>query len=272
MKLYRKEELKLSDPGDASNKEQVPGLKGSSKMLEEKIYVISGLSNIQAMRPFDQSKGQVCALVPSQALDCGIGPALLADGVTYLTAKDALRWRKFSEWLDKHRSPDSRQSILSTLQSKGVSTSTRTLMTHVPDIPNVPFRVYHFVPGISLSGMLFIILPAVYGGIHLTTWKFRFPSKTEQLLWRIACFNMMGLIPITWLYMEISTHFLGCRNRDQKLLWDSLFLFFYSFFFALCVLCILSRLYIVVEAFISLRHVPIGVYAAVPWVQAIPHV
>ena len=41
---------------------------------------------------------------------------------------------------------------------------------------------------------------------------------------------------------------------------------------ALCLLYILSRLYIVVEAFISLRHVPIGVYAAVPWVQAIPHV
>ena len=272
MRLYQKEELELSDPDDASNKEQVPGLKGSSKMLEEKVYVISGLLNIQAIRPFDQSKGQVCALVPGQALDCGIGPTLFANGVTYLTAKDALRGRTFAEWLEVHRSQDSHQSILSTLQSKEVSRSTRTLKTHVPDIPNIPFRVYHFIPGISLSGILFIILPAVYGGIHLTTWKFRFPSKTEQLLWRIACFNIMGLIPITWLYMEILMHFLGRRNRDQKLLWDILFLFFYSFFFALCILCILSRLYIVIEAFISLRHIPIGVYAAVPWVQAIPHV
>jgi hypothetical protein len=34
----------------------------------------------------------------------------------------------------------------------------------------------------------------------------------------------------------------------------------------------LSRVYIVVEAFISLRHVLIGVYSAVPWTQSIPHI
>lgn len=33
-----------------------------------------------------------------------------------------------------------------------------------------------------------------------------------------------------------------------------------------------SRLYLVTESFLSLRHVPIGAYAAVPWVQNIPHV
>jgi hypothetical protein len=34
---------------------------------------------------------------------------------------------------------------------------------------------------------------------------------------------------------------------------------------------IVARVYIVVEAFISLRSVPIGVYASVPWANAIPH-
>lgn len=33
-----------------------------------------------------------------------------------------------------------------------------------------------------------------------------------------------------------------------------------------------SRLYLVTESFLSLRHVPIGAYAAVPWVQTIPHI
>ena len=34
----------------------------------------------------------------------------------------------------------------------------------------------------------------------------------------------------------------------------------------------LMRVYIVVESFISLRHVPIGVYAALLWALGIPHV
>ena len=33
-----------------------------------------------------------------------------------------------------------------------------------------------------------------------------------------------------------------------------------------------SILYLVTESSLSLRHVPIGAYAAVPWVQNIPHV
>jgi hypothetical protein len=33
-----------------------------------------------------------------------------------------------------------------------------------------------------------------------------------------------------------------------------------------------ARLYLVVESFISLRDVPAGVYATVPWAQYIPHI
>ena len=40
----------------------------------------------------------------------------------------------------------------------------------------------------------------------------------------------------------------------------------FSAFFIFC------RVFLLVEAVISLRRVPLGVYASVPWVQAIPHV
>ena len=46
-----------------------------------------------------------------------------------------------------------------------------------------------------------------------------------------------------------------------------------SIIFALLALAYsLSRVYLVVESFISLRHAPIGAYAAVPWVEAVPHI
>ncbi|CAF9943436.1 MAG: hypothetical protein ALECFALPRED_000337 [Alectoria fallacina] len=53
------------------------------------------------LEPFDQSKGQVVALVSGQALNCGIGPIKWEQRITYLSAKDVLKWSKLAEWLDK---------------------------------------------------------------------------------------------------------------------------------------------------------------------------
>lgn len=41
--------------------------------------------------------------------------------------------------------------------------------------------------------------------------------------------------------------------------------------FAFCILYPFGRVFIVVESFISLRHVPVGVYEGVGWAQYIPH-
>ena len=38
------------------------------------------------------------------------------------------------------------------------------------------------------------------------------------------------------------------------------------------ILYALSRIYLVIESFVSLRHVSIGAYAAVPWIEAVPHI
>ena len=150
------------------------------------------------------------------------------------------------------------------------------LMTHVSDIPTSWDRLPPCARDILLVGILFINLPAVYGGIHLSAWKFRFPSKTEQLLWRIACFAIIGAIPITCFSTVILLVLLDEDNMDRipfgdfgESLRDILI---WSLVIALSVLYILSRFYIVIEAFVSLRHVPIGVFAAVPWVEAMPHV
>ena len=46
------------------------------------------------------------------------------------------------------------------------------------------------------------LLPVVYGGIHLTTWRFRFPSNVESLLWRIAALSIIFCLPIVFLYIH----------------------------------------------------------------------
>ena len=238
------------------------------------------------------SIGQVCALIPGQALDCGIGPAYATISgyrfTHYLSAKDVLRWRKMSEWLeknvpqdlwDRHWPQPLEGILLSLFKTRGVSVPIYTLETHVSDFPNPSFIVLGSVSEVKSFQILSVVLSALYGGIHLTAWTVHFASRTEQLLWRIACLTIMAALPVFITCAEIQIN-LGRKvykdwksySRDEvKLeLKDS---GGSDFVIALACTCFtLSRLYIVVEAFISLRHVPIGVYAAVPWVQAIPHV
>lgn len=307
MRYYGIEKLKPSRSISASNEGRVPGTEGGNG--EVKIKVMSESPQSQAIRPFDTSKGQVCALVPGQALDCGIGPAQALDSTTYLSAKDVLRWNKASEWLKnwerQHDAVNIREfqlehdsiwRLLTRPWSYDLDSSMDrgSLTGHISDFPGEPGvwlgkdvweHTISFMIDERRFLLLLVTLPLVYGGIHLATWDFHFASKTEHLLWKIACFDIMGTIPFGVLC------FLGFRrlfslsndryfndvllndrySNDEGLdkLYQPLLWAFYS---PLATLYALARLYIVVESFISLRHVPIGSYAAVPWVQDIPHV
>jgi hypothetical protein len=62
----------------------------------------------------------------------------------------------------------------------------------------------------------------------------------------------------------------GCNfliNVVEKIAIGFMGLLFYVAIFSYA----LSRFFIVVESFISLRHVPIGVYATPAWIQTLPH-
>lgn len=289
LRYYGKYSIERSRPGNASNEGQILSPQGGSSICEDEIQVVNTTAQRQIIEPFYPSKGQVCALVPDQALDCGIGPAACGDqragGITYLSAKDVLRWRKLSEWLEGHVLQDDAMtsdhfrsqpaSVYDMLKSTEVSVPACTLVPHVPDLSNFSFRALNFASDVKFFLTIISALPAVYGGIHLTAWNLHFTSKSEQLLWRIACFDIMGTIPAAWLYLELLRILIYRHGRrmDQQSVWDTLYLKCYgALFLPLFTMYMLARFYVVVEAFISLRHVPIGVYAAIPWVQAIPHV
>lgn len=104
-----------------------------------------------------------------------------------------------------------------------------------------------------------VILPMVYGAVHLAAWNYEFPTQAESILWKVAAF-MIGSAMWLWAYSGQTE--VGQRERVYYRVTDSLILY----------VLVLSRAYIVVEAFISLRAVPIGVYWMPSWLQMIPHV
>ena len=44
--------------------------------------------------------------------------------------------------------------------------------------------------------ILAVVLPAIYGGIHMSAWNFQFPTNQEHLLWRISCLTILGSFPL----------------------------------------------------------------------------
>ena len=283
---YGKTNIQDHLPDRPSDERQSPNLDSIDPKYEVK--VLRELPQSRDLKSFDRSQGQVVALVSGQALNCGIGPSLsYSDAeVTYLSAKDVLRWSKLSEWLDKYEQqiPTVKVALSKSknlTHSDDVYSKLRrakgnfedAFIHHVPDLPESPgapllskfyaVEAMYFVIDTEMLLALLVALPLVYGGIHLTTWNFHFASQIEHLLWKIACIDIIGTIPTSVIFNKCLE---GSRlyNIHLYLAW---ILYSPTFFFYM-----LSRIYIVVESFISLRHVPIGVFAAIPWVQNIPHV
>ena len=139
--------------------------------------------------------------------------------------------------------------------------------------------------------LIVCLLASLYGGIHLALWNYGFPTSVESLLWRISAatlasvpilFVLLGLFDVTkdvvpywrWKYWKI---FRRLRSRvtdiwvfegvkkvviSMSIVAVAAAMLFYSF----------ACVFIVVESFISLRHVPIGVYeGGLGWSKYIPH-
>lgn len=146
-----------------------------------------------------------------------------------------------------------------------------------------------------------ILIPTAYGGIHLSALHEMFPTAIERALWKASCFTLIGftgsaLLLIGSLAAPVIKYDLdsarakrarssstGLRGSMRAPAWagykwyEVLFLGLLWISFGLLladiILCFAARIFVVVESFISLRHVPIGVYQTPPtnFMGYIPH-
>ena len=112
------------------------------------------------------------------------------------------------------------------------------------------------------------IVGGVFGGIHCAGWFFNFPSTAEAMLWRVSSAVLTGiafLFPIfTAIIGNLVPHFIKSRRHQDK--------FFVAVFSIMILVYVVSRLLLLVEAFISLRHLTPGMLALVKWTSFIPHI
>ena len=111
------------------------------------------------------------------------------------------------------------------------------------------------------------LVGVVFGGIHCVGWFFDFPSSAEAMLWRVSSVLLTGiafLFPLFVIFVGFLFQFINSTSlQDQvAIAVSSIMILVY----------VVSRLLLLVEAFISLRHLTLGMLALVKWTSFIPHI
>lgn len=108
-----------------------------------------------------------------------------------------------------------------------------------------------FRKGNPLYNILVFFISFCFGAIHLVAWNFYFPTKIEELLWRISCIGCT-VTPALLFVWDALTYYVKVRAMPIAEVGVP------SAIIAIYVLC---RSYMLVEMFASLRSVPASVYS-----------
>lgn len=126
-----------------------------------------------------------------------------------------------------------------------------------------------------MMGMVLWFASMAFGAVHAAAWDCYFPSEIEAWMWRVSALYITasGLI---WLIANM----LSQCSRVIWWYWYDMLLYqkhwlHYVWWITICAACgsvyVFARLFLVVEAFISLRSLPIGSYTTPQWTSMIPH-
>ncbi|KAJ8507314.1 hypothetical protein ONZ45_g10300 [Pleurotus djamor] len=129
-----------------------------------------------------------------------------------------------------------------------------------------------FFAGVAATG---------FGAIHCIAWNFRFPSSSEQLLWRIS--SVIVTASPVLLYLVISAIICLIKARHHyELTGVSLTIVsviercvrYAAMFFVPLVLYayLVARLVLIAESFAVLRDLPPDTFTVIPWASLIPHI
>jgi len=139
----------------------------------------------------------------------------------------------------------------------------------------------------------FAVAGVLYGGLHMLAWNAPFSSRLELILWRIAAssvtFVPLLTAPVALLFSQrrlgrASTQLVE-KTRDEvvelkgglAMFWFRratmvIFIPFFALGPFLCFSYVLGRVYLVIECFKNVAHLPKEVFENVSWSAYLPHI
>lgn len=126
-----------------------------------------------------------------------------------------------------------------------------------------------------LMGIALWFASMTFGGIHAAAWNEYFPSDVESWMWRCSALYIIwsGLV---WLLINLVAQ----MSKPFDDYWNRTRLPHAPFaksmpLIIVCLFCgslyTFARMYLVIEAFISIRQLPVEAYSTPDWTQFIPH-
>ncbi|UNI21782.1 hypothetical protein JDV02_007738 [Purpureocillium takamizusanense] len=144
--------------------------------------------------------------------------------------------------------------------------------THIPNWPSND--LLRSVNGL-IVGMILWLANLCYGGFHAAAWNDHFPSVPEKWLWR-ASSSYIGFCGGFWVVLNSAVARWPALNAfwekwmdGEKSLAQSIGLGVIVFTCGFSLM--LARMYVVVEAFISIRELPAAAYDTPDWTDLFPH-
>ena len=124
-------------------------------------------------------------------------------------------------------------------------------------------------------GVVLWAVSMIYGGMHTAAGHSYFPSEAERELWRGSSIVIAGS-GLIWVVINfaalVSRRIEEYWNRVEVLREHWVSLWGLGSPAAMCgALYLAARAFLVIEAFISLRSLPVDAYATPPWTQIFPH-
>jgi hypothetical protein len=139
---------------------------------------------------------------------------------------------------------------------------------HVPNFPGFSYLGSVNVQRDILKTVV-AFAGAAYGGLHLSAWNDYFPTQIERVMW-IACACATGLTGLVLALFFLATNKLQQLEATENRMRNNKT--FRSFLKRVLVpLFMAARVFIIVEAFICLRHQPEAIYKTPEWSNYIPH-
>ena len=202
------------------------------------------------------------------------------------TAQDARRWKmawqaiQACKMIDLQNPGD--ENISSRLQINSLPRLVTERCRDWPDTGDI-FGQTAITLGFSVTAF-------IYGGLHALAWSAPFKSFTEQLLWRTCACAVMGCLPILFVlnaimaYLHENHHnlweesimvYLQEKHHDswKEFISDwTIHLLLVLAFVLVIWAYFLARIYLVIECFINLSHLPAGVYDVPNWSAYFPHI
>ncbi|KIJ99717.1 hypothetical protein K443DRAFT_623211 [Laccaria amethystina LaAM-08-1] len=141
-----------------------------------------------------------------------------------------------------------------------------------PGAKRVPtFHARGVTPTESFAmGFISSTLATIFGGIHCIAWSFSFPTLVERTIWRIASLAITS-IPFIMLALFFLLNFSYSDTWKMSSIGWAVGLFVDLATFVVVMIYVISRLILLVQAFLALRALSSGAYDAIQWTRFVPH-